>query len=142
MQNILVPFDGSDAAKHAVQHVAALAKAGNKVQAQVVTVQETPVYFEGIIDGTVMLQIQQSLHDNGRKIAAEAGRLLGEAGVPHQLHVHVGLVADTIVEECGRLGCEAIVMGTHGRGAFTGLVMGSVATRVVHLARVPVTLVK
>jgi nucleotide-binding universal stress UspA family protein len=33
-------------------------------------------------------------------------------------------------------------MGTHGRGAVGSLLIGSVAQRVVHLAKVPVLLVK
>lgn len=35
-----------------------------------------------------------------------------------------------------------IVMGTHGRNVLGGLLLGSVAQRVVHLAKVPVLLVK
>jgi len=35
-----------------------------------------------------------------------------------------------------------IVMGTHGRGGIAGLVTGSVANRVLHLASCPVLLVK
>jgi nucleotide-binding universal stress UspA family protein len=37
---------------------------------------------------------------------------------------------------------ESIVMGTRGLGAMAGLVLGSVAMKVVQLARIPVTLVK
>jgi nucleotide-binding universal stress UspA family protein len=33
-------------------------------------------------------------------------------------------------------------MGTRGLGALAGLALGSVATKVVHLAEVPVTLVR
>jgi nucleotide-binding universal stress UspA family protein len=33
-------------------------------------------------------------------------------------------------------------MGTRGLGAVTGMVLGSVATKVIHLANAPVTLVK
>jgi nucleotide-binding universal stress UspA family protein len=33
-------------------------------------------------------------------------------------------------------------MGTRGMGGVRGLILGSVATQVVHLASVPVTLVK
>jgi nucleotide-binding universal stress UspA family protein len=40
------------------------------------------------------------------------------------------------------LGCNGIVMGTCGAGAMANLVFGSVACKVVHLFKVPVTLVK
>jgi len=39
-------------------------------------------------------------------------------------------------------GCDQIVMGTHGRGTIAGLLIGSVATKVLHLAKAPVLLVK
>ena len=37
---------------------------------------------------------------------------------------------------------DQIVIGTHGRNALAGLLMGSVAQRVVHLVSMPVLLVK
>ena len=40
------------------------------------------------------------------------------------------------------LACDLIVMGTHGRSGIAGLVVGSVASRVLHLAACPVMLVK
>ena len=40
------------------------------------------------------------------------------------------------------LACDLIIMGTHGRSPVAGLVMGSVATRVLHVAPCPVLLVK
>jgi nucleotide-binding universal stress UspA family protein len=33
-------------------------------------------------------------------------------------------------------------MGTHGVGGIAGLLLGSVASKVIHLAHVPVTVVK
>jgi nucleotide-binding universal stress UspA family protein len=39
-------------------------------------------------------------------------------------------------------GADAIVMGTRGLGVVGGLVLGSIASKVVHLVKVPVTLVK
>ena len=41
-----------------------------------------------------------------------------------------------------RLKCDAIVMGTRGMTVLGNLVLGSVASKVVHLSSVPVTLVK
>jgi nucleotide-binding universal stress UspA family protein len=37
---------------------------------------------------------------------------------------------------------DQVVIGSRGLGAIGRLVLGSVATKVAHLARVPVTLVK
>lgn len=37
--------------------------------------------------------------------------------------------------------CDQIVMGTRGTSAFQGFVMGSLATRVIQLTSLPVTLV-
>jgi nucleotide-binding universal stress UspA family protein len=49
---------------------------------------------------------------------------------------------ETILEQCGALGCDEIVMGTHGRGRLSSALLGSTAAGVVHGARVAVTLVK
>jgi nucleotide-binding universal stress UspA family protein len=51
-------------------------------------------------------------------------------------------VARSIVERAHELGCTHIVMGTRGMSLLGNLVLGSVATKVIHAARCPVTLVK
>ena len=58
------------------------------------------------------------------------------------LHLVIGDPATAIVKLARRLNCDLIVMGTRGMGKVAGLVLGSVATKVVHLADAPVTLVK
>ena len=50
--------------------------------------------------------------------------------------------ASTIVRRAEELGCESIVMGTHGRGRLGQTLLGSVAQRVVHTSHIPVTLVR
>jgi len=47
-----------------------------------------------------------------------------------------------IVKRAEELGCDGIIMGTQGRGTLGSLFMGSVAVKVVHLTKLPVTLVK
>jgi nucleotide-binding universal stress UspA family protein len=47
-----------------------------------------------------------------------------------------------IVRVAGELGCDLIVLGTHGRTGLTRLLMGSVAERVVRQAACPVLTVK
>jgi nucleotide-binding universal stress UspA family protein len=50
--------------------------------------------------------------------------------------------APAIVECAERRGCAGIVMGTRGHSSIGNLLLGSIATRVVHRTRLPVTLVK
>jgi len=50
--------------------------------------------------------------------------------------------AELIAKVAGAGGVEGIVMGTRGMGPIKSLVLGSVATKVIHLVEFPVTLVK
>jgi nucleotide-binding universal stress UspA family protein len=50
--------------------------------------------------------------------------------------------ASAIIDYAWESGADLIVMGTHGRGAFAQLLMGSVAEKVVRLARCPVLTVR
>ena len=56
--------------------------------------------------------------------------------------VRVGQVAKTIAEVAREEDAGQIVMGTRGLGGIQGLLLGSVATQVIHLADVPITLMK
>lgn len=66
----------------------------------------------------------------------EAGHLIVEARLTY------GDPADEILKLSEELGADIIVMATHGRGGLQGLVIGSVATRVVRAAHIPVLLVR
>jgi nucleotide-binding universal stress UspA family protein len=63
-------------------------------------------------------------------------------GVSHEKLAEFGPIAETIERVSHEVGADQIIMGTRGLGRLRGLLLGSVATQVVHLARVPVTLVK
>ncbi|MDH3281676.1 MAG: universal stress protein [Gammaproteobacteria bacterium] len=52
-----------------------------------------------------------------------------------------GLCAQVILDRAGKHDADLIVMGTHGHSAFSDMLLGSVAHKVVHRASVPVTLV-
>jgi nucleotide-binding universal stress UspA family protein len=71
--------------------------------------------------------------------ALAAARVLLEGhGVAHGVEKRVGEPAHEIVALAAEGGFDLLVMGTHGNTAFAGLVMGSVATRVLAGATVPV----
>lgn len=89
---------------------------------------------------------KETLHahymEESREELREAQEKLDAAGRQHTTHVHVGQAAEVVAKVATELGCDLIVMGSHGRSGIAGLMMGSVATRVLHLATCPVLLVK
>lgn len=142
MHTILLPFDGSDPSKRAIQFVADTYTTHTAVKVHVLNVYEYPIYFTDYIDGTTIKLLDDSLREASERLVLDAAAPLQRLSIPHQLHVKQGLVAQNITEQAEALGCQSIVMGTRGMGALTGLLLGSVATRVIHLSKVPVTLVK
>ena len=87
-------------------------------------------------------EIEQAQLEHGASVLAPAKRQLDRAGLKYEAHVLIGEPAEKIAEFAKKGRFDKIIMGTHGRGGITGLLMGSVATKVLHLASVPVTLVK
>ena len=80
--------------------------------------------------------------DNGAENLAAAKERLGATGLSFSSHVMVGEAAPSLVKFAQDKGCSMIIIGTHGFGTMIGMVMGSVATKVVHLSSVPVLLIK
>jgi nucleotide-binding universal stress UspA family protein len=78
----------------------------------------------------------------GEKLLVQPKIMALAEGLACVAEVRIGAAAEVIAAYAAEQGCDAIVMGARGMGAVVGLVMGSVAQKVVHLAGVPVTLVK
>jgi nucleotide-binding universal stress UspA family protein len=62
--------------------------------------------------------------------------------IEHQVIVADKPDASHVLEMLDRMGCDLIVMGTHGRSWLKNLLFGSVTAEVVRLARCPVMVVK
>ena len=54
----------------------------------------------------------------------------------------IGPAADAVVDAAAKGDFDLIVMGSHGKGSFTNLMLGSVATKVLAGTRVPVLLIR
>lgn len=142
MHKVLVPFDSSESAVRAVRYAIALAEQNGPISIDLVTVHEDPVIYGEIAVYVSPERMRQLQHQHCEAVIAPAEELLKKAGVPYTTEILVGRIAETIARRADELGCDSIVMGTHGLTAIGNLVMGSVATKVIHLATMPVTLVK
>jgi nucleotide-binding universal stress UspA family protein len=77
-----------------------------------------------------------------RETGDEALARLKAAGLSHSAHVLVGEAAPSLVDFAQAKDCDMIIMGAHGFGSVLGMVMGSVASKVLHLSTLPVLLIK
>ena len=143
MRRLLVAYDGSDNSKRALQYVVDLARdTGMALQIHVVNVQHEPIIYGEYVTSAMIDELNNSLMAKSRSVLDEAAAMLQAGGLACETHTQLGNVAEQINDAVKRLGCDTVVMGTRGLGSFTGLVLGSVASRVIHEVSVPVLLVK
>jgi len=141
MKNPLIPIDGSPAALRALAFALHVLRGRTDVQVHVPNVQAPMLHpWPGKLVSPDMIAAE--LRSDGVKLLAAAEEMVLATGMACVPHVCIGAAGDEVAAYAGEHGCDAIVMGTHGMGAVAGLVMGSVAQKVVQLASVPVTLVK
>ncbi|MCM2288141.1 MAG: universal stress protein [Sulfuritalea sp.] len=80
--------------------------------------------------------------ETGMNLLARARNPLVAAGLLPELHVQIGEPAPTITQFADMHGCSLILLGTRGHTGILGTLLGSVATKVAHLANVPVLLIR
>lgn len=143
MTKILVPIDGSG---HSERIIAELLKIvtlyREPVQLHVLNVQPPVPYANKVSHAIGHDVVDSYLLEQGELALQPSLAALAAAGVSYKHYIETGEAADAILRVAGETGCTQIFMGTHGRGAVSGLVLGSVATKVIHLADIPVTLVR
>jgi nucleotide-binding universal stress UspA family protein len=142
MNDLLVPFDASECSERALRYAIRLARDIGSVSIHVVNAHEEPdIYGEIAVYVTPekMAELQRS---GSETLLAGAEKILKESKVPYTTEILIGDIAEMIAKRADELGCKGIVMGARGRTALGNLLMGSVATKVIHHANVPVTIVK
>jgi nucleotide-binding universal stress UspA family protein len=143
MRTILLAFDGSDNAKRALQYIIDFAAdAPGTLKVHVLNAQQEPVIYGEFVTAGTVEDLNKSFLAKSQHTLDEAATALRVAGIDHQTHGVLGNVAEQVDAAVKRLGCDTVVMGTRGLGGFTGMLLGSVANRVVHEVSVPVLLVK
>ena len=142
MYRILLPVDDSEASLRAVDQV--LKKAGLlKDPAEIVLLNVQLALRQGVTAFVSRQQIDGYHHDEGIKQLARARAKLDAAKLPYQFHIGVGEEPAQVIARYARdKKCDQIVMGTRGLGSVAGVLLGSVATKVIHLVDLPILLVK
>ena len=136
IQRILCPIDLSDASAHALEHAAASAR-WYGAQLTVVHVYSTPLLWNATaISGEVVVLPPIQLQDVIEEVRRFCTRVLAE-GSP-EIIVTEGHAVKEIVLLAERIAADLLVMGTHGRGGFERLFLGSVTEKVLRTTNRPV----
>jgi nucleotide-binding universal stress UspA family protein len=132
-QVIIWASDGSEHADRALDYALQLAEA-NSARLIAVHVKEIMVGRAG------GYPVQIDEEEVERKIQGQA-KDLKDAGIDasyEQRPATVGGAAHAIVDAANDVGAELIVVGTRGQGPISGLLLGSVTHRLLHVAPCPV----
>lgn len=143
MSKILVAVDGSahstKVAKAAIQQATAYKR---RPELHLVYVHLPVPTLGGLIKPIGHDRLQRYYREEGEDALRRAKNLFDRAKLPCRTHILVGPIAESLASEAKKLKCDLIVMGTHGMGAVSGMLLGSVAAKTVHLAGCPVVLVR
>jgi nucleotide-binding universal stress UspA family protein len=139
-KRILLPTDGSDGSRRAIQAGVELARS---VGADVVGLHVTPT-FHVVTTNTRMLedtpdQYATDCSQRARRVLAGVEGAAHEAGVTFRLeHASADDPYEAIIDTAKRLHCDLIVMASHGRHGVKGLLLGSETQKVLVHSTVPV----
>ena len=143
-KHLLIATDGSELALKAVDQGL---KLGRMLSAKttVVTVTEPwTMVAPGEIGMTIPIDDYESgVAEHAKNILDAAQKQAETAGIACEfLHVRDRYPADGILEAAKSLGCDLIVMASHGRRGVARLLIGSQANRVVTYSPIPVLICK
>jgi nucleotide-binding universal stress UspA family protein len=153
---VLIAYDGSPAADHAVRESGALL---GRRRALVLVVWkeglgfelvETPTASLGMpaatLDISTALEIDRALAEHAQRIARHGAELAREAGFDAEGMAVADApgvsVADTIVRVARERDVEAVALGAHNKGRLSEVLLGSTSRDVVQRVGRPVVIVR
>lgn len=142
MKRVLVPCDGSENALRAVGYAARTAgQSRHPIEVVLLHVLD-PMTFRSPAAALAPNELMRLRPAQAERVLGPARAILDDAGVPYRECCRVGQPASEIAAVLHDEHYDGVIMGTRGLGAFARLMVGSVASRVVNLVDVPVTLIK
>jgi nucleotide-binding universal stress UspA family protein len=144
-QHVLCATDGSAASEHAALLAIDMAsKYGAKLTSLFVIDpypflgigSANPMAFEAYVNAAKAMSF--SIQEKAQSLGAKSSPQVHiEAVTVEEVSVAAG-----ILKAASDLGCDLIVLGSHGRGAVERMILGSVASKIVNSAKVPVLITR
>jgi nucleotide-binding universal stress UspA family protein len=138
---IVVGMDGSDHADRALGWAIEEAKLRGAV-VKVVAAWHVPAFVYGA-PGFVPLAgepLDDQIRAAAERVATAAAERVRTAGLEADAVVQQGQAADVLVDAAAN--ADLLVVGSHGHGGFTGLLLGSVSAQCAHHSPCPLVIVR
>ncbi|QRK10428.1 universal stress protein [Archangium violaceum] len=141
MARILIAVDGSPASLRALEFGASLAAKLGVGAVLLYVMQQVVLPMGGGGPGTLS-ELQDSLQTEGTRLLASLADEVRSHGVEVETELGMGTPALVIHDRSEAPDIQMVVMGSRGHGAMARLLLGSVATQVVHASGKPVVVVR
>lgn len=138
---VLVAVDGSTYSRKAIAYL--LRHRDSLGASSHITLMHVSPTMPSFTDTKAKLALQKQREREREQAMQGARRLLAKADKIKCREVHVnGEPGERIADYARGHHCSLIVMGSHGRGKMTGLLLGSVAQKTLASSRIPVLIVR
>ena len=139
-ETILVPLNRSSESEAALPYAVTIAKAlGASVH--LVSVIEAGTDYPFVTDDRHRSAIVERSRRSAGSYLADKAAILKTEGLEASTALAVGNAAEAILLDAEQTGASMIIMATHSRGGLERWVLGSVADKVMRMARIPTMLV-
>jgi len=140
---ILLAVDGSKPSLDAVDLLVAHADwYRSRPEVELVTVHLPVPKVPGLGSVVAKSGLQAYYQDEGEARLAAAKKKLDAARISYAAHILVGPVAESLVKLAKDKRCDMIYIGTRGMTGAAAALVGSTASKVLHISPLPVLLVK
>ncbi len=143
-QKVLVPLDGSDLAECTLSHLKSLIKDGSVGEVTLLNVVKIDIPWAELENRQFDLNaLREPLFAASKKYLADVESRLSSQGIKVKIEsIEANRPADTITDYAKKNGMDLIVVATHGYTGLKKLMLGSVASGVLHQSSVPVLLIR
>jgi nucleotide-binding universal stress UspA family protein len=136
-RRILVPIDGSPCSDLVVSHALEIARAMGGAVIFLFVMDTLSAYREGVVS---VAEARDALTVEGQGIVDRALSAARDAGVGAEDELVEGTPAEVIAQRAAFF--DLVVMGSHGKGLFKRITMGSVTEAVLHRVTRPLLVVR
>ncbi len=142
METVVVGVDNSDASTRAVEFAVERAKHNDWKVVLVHVIPWSPYSFQTPSENEHRHQEKErEVAAATEQVLAPMAKIADDGGVPHEQVVRHGKPSDTIADVAKNSHAVHIIVGRTGDGGLREAVFGSVASRLVQHAHLPVTVV-